>query len=758
MTPLSFVALQHDCASVQAEQHSEPGWKEQRQYTFLQKKLYNKVRATLGEHMSPSLADRLAEARHTRFVGRDGELAVFESALRAEILPFYILHIFGPGGVGKTTLLQEFALLSERYGARPVYLDARHIDLSPDAFIKVLGASLGLHNDSSIPDLLDASPQRTVILIDTYETLTPLDGWLRTNFLPQLPDTVLTVFAGRMPPDVTWQGDAGWQDLVRVISLRNLSQEESRAYLNKRGLPSDHEHTILEFTHGHPLALSLVAEVFSQRGHIGLHPEESPDIVKTLMERFVQQVPGPAHRTALEACALVRVTTETLLGSMLGMSTSGPASEGVHTLFEWLRELSFIESSPEGIFPHDLARETLVTDLRWRNPDWYVELHNRARKYYTDRLAQTSGLTQQRLMLDTVFLHRDNAVIRSFFDWQTTGSMVPYSLEESDIPSLKKMIANYEGDESAKLAQYWFGRYPQNVTVWRDAEASPLGFMLSLPLHHLTEDDAQRDPAVRQTRNFLEKHALMRVNEVATLFRFWMSRDAYQEVSPIQSLIFIQVAKHYLTTPGLVFTFFPCADPDFWTAILSYAELTRYLEADFEVGGKRYGIYGHDWRAMPPATWIARLAEKELGATGQTTSPQTVEPLISLSHDDFGIAVKQALQEFSRPGGLSGNSLLRSRLVSETADKEHRPEGVAGPGEHSEILKTKIREAAEALRVHPRDEKLFRALESTYLHPAPTQEAAAELLDLPFSTYRRHLTSGIQRLIEILWRQEIGEN
>ena len=700
--------------------------------------------------MSPSLADRLREARHTRFVGRDGELSVFESALRAEILPFYILHIFGPGGVGKTTLLQEFALLSERYGARPVYLDARHIDLSPDAFIKTLKASLGLHNGSSIADLLDASSQRTVILIDTYETLTPLDGWLRTTFLPQLPDTVLTVFAGRMPPDAAWQGDVGWQDLVRVISLRNLSQEESRAFLNKRGLPADHEQGILEFTHGHPLALSLVAEVFSQRGHVGLHPEESPDIVKTLMERFVQQVPGPAHRTALEACALVRVTTETLLGEMLGMPASGPTSEGVHTLFEWLRELSFIESSAEGIFPHDLARETLVTDLRWRNPDWYVELHNRARKYYTDRLNQTSGLAQQRLMLDTVFLHRDNAVIRSFFDWQTTGSMVPYTLEESDLSSLKRMVANYEGEESAKLAMYWFKKYPQNVTVWRDIVGSPFGFILSLPLHTLTEEEAKLDPAVKSTRKLLESHAALRADEVATLFRFWMARDTYQGISPIQSLIFIQVAKHYLTTPGLAFTFFPCADPDFWAAILSYAELTRYPEADFEVSGKRYGIYGHDWRVMTPATWIARLAEKELGATGQTASPQTVEPIISLSHDDFRNVVKQALQEFARPGGLTGNSLLRSRLVSEAADK--------GSRERSEILKSKIREAAEALRVHPRDEKLFRAIECTYLHPAPTQEAAAELLDLPFSTYRRHLTSGIQRLTEILWRQEIGEN
>ena len=701
--------------------------------------------------MSPSLANRLSEARHARFVGRDGERSVFESALRAEALPFFILHIFGPGGVGKSTLLQEFALLSEQRGAHPVYLDARHIDLSPDSFVKALGTSLGLKNGISIPDLLDAAPQRTVILIDTYEILAPLDNWLRTTFLPQLPDTVLTVLAGRYPPNAAWQGDVGWQDLVRVISLRNLSHEESRNFLNKRGLPEDHYQGILEFTHGHPLALSLVAELFTQRGHVGLHPEESPDVIKTLMERFVQQVPGPAHRAALEASALVRVTTETLLGELLAMPTSGTASEGVHALFEWLRELSFIESSVEGIFPHDLARETLAADLRWRNPDWYVELHNRARKYYTERLSLTSGLTQQQLMLDTVFLHRENSVIRSFFDWQTTGSMIPYMMEESDIPLLEKMVIDHEGEASAEIAFHWFKKYPQYVTVWRDVDGQPLGFISSLPLHAMSQEDENLDldPAVKSTRQYLANNAPLRSNEIATLFRFWMDRDTYQGVSPTQSLIFIQVAKHYLTTPGLAFTFFPCAEPDFWTAILSYAELTRLPDADFEVGGIHYGIYGHDWRVMSPAVWIGLLAQKEIGGTGQATLPPTVEQPIFLSRDDFSNAVKQALHDFTRPAALSGNPLLRSRLVSDAAIK--------GSGERNEILKSKIKEVAELLRIHPRDEKLFRALDHTYFHPAPTQEAAAEQLGLPFSTYRRHLTSGIQRLTELLWQQELGE-
>jgi hypothetical protein len=36
-----------------------------------------------------------------------------------------------------------------------------------------------------------------------------------------------------------------------------------------------------------------------------------------------------------------------------------------------------------------------------------------------------------------------------------------------------------------------------------------------------------------------------------------------------------------------------------------------------------------------------------------------------------------------------------------------------------------------------------------------TQEAAAERLGLPFRTYRRHLTKGIEELIEVMWSQEL---
>ena len=47
-------------------------------------------------------------------------------------------------------------------------------------------------------------------------------------------------------------------------------------------------------------------------------------------------------------------------------------------------------------------------------------------------------------------------------------------------------------------------------------------------------------------------------------------------------------------------------------------------------------------------------------------------------------------------------------------------------------------------------------LNRTYLRAAPTQEAAAEVLGLPFSTYRRHLAKAVEQLTDLLWEIEIG--
>jgi hypothetical protein len=70
-------------------------------------------------------------------------------------------------------------------------------------------------------------------------------------------------------------------------------------------------------------------------------------------------------------------------------------------------------------------------------------------------------------------------------------------------------------------------------------------------------------------------------------------------------------------------------------------------------------------------------------------------------------------------------------------------------------LRERIEDAAVRLEASPRDRRAFRALHHTYLQPAPTQADAAELLDLPTSTYRRHLVSGVDRLTAILLADDL---
>ncbi len=94
--------------------------------------------------------------------------------------------------------------------------------------------------------------------------------------------------------------------------------------------------------------------------------------------------------------------------------------------------------------------------------------------------------------------------------------------------------------------------------------------------------------------------------------------------------------------------------------------------------------------------------------------------------------------------GLAAGPLAASRLV-----------GAAGPGAAGAVLARRIRQAAACLGDAPRDRRGLRALDRTYLRAAPTQEAAAEVLGLPFSTYRRHLNAGVDRLVEVLWSWEL---
>jgi adenylate cyclase len=115
-----------------------------------------------------------------------------------------------------------------------------------------------------------------------------------------------------------------------------------------------------------------------------------------------------------------------------------------------------------------------------------------------------------------------------------------------------------------------------------------------------------------------------------------------------------------------------------------------------------------------------------------------------LSRSDFRDAVKEALRHYVRPDLLARNALLTTELVARSCSG-------ADP---SETVKIVVEETARTLFANERDQKLYRALDLTYFKPVWKQEAAAQQLGLSFSTYRRSLAAGVDRLAEWLWQQE----
>jgi AAA ATPase domain len=688
-----------------------------------------------------TVGDRLEGARRRAFVGRTAELELFRGALE-DPDAFSVLWVHGPGGVGKTALVGALAEAAGDAGLEAIRIDLRSIEPAPPAFTAELARAMGLPAGSGPLEAL-GDRDRPVLLLDTFEQALGLEDWLREDFIPALPAGALTAIAGRTRPAEAWRRDPGWRDLLRVVSLRNLEPDDARAILAGAGVADDLHEPAVELTHGHPLALWLLLDVLSQRQEAGggapLELEAVPDVVGRLVASFVAEAPTARHRLALDAAAQARFATEGLLREVLG-------DEEGEEMFAWLRGLSFVESAPRGLVLHDLARDVIGADLRWRDRDAYARVHGLVRRNVVERLTGSEGLEQQQALADLMFLHRGNPAALVFWDWESLGHVYADALRPADRESIIEMVARHEGAESAAIAAHWLGRQPGAFAVFRGRGVEPLGFLAQLALHEADEDDLARDPGARAAWEHAMRHGPPRPGEAVVAGRFFMDRDAYQAPSRSFNVVTMRCTQEWLIRPRLSWYYLTPADPETMAPLMAYIHFGRAPTADFEVGGRSYGAFARDWRRENVLAWLDRMGERELGGGLDVPArPPEAAPELALSRVEFADAVRRGLRDLHRPQALAENPLLRARAVREACGERPPPEALA------DLLER----AVDAMRADPRDAKLLRALDRTYLRPAPTQEAAAELLGLPFSTYRGHLTRGIERVVDWLWQREL---
>lgn len=643
-----------------------------------------------------TLGGRLRAARMRSFVGRDAERAMFRLALDGGDDALSVLYVHGPGGSGKTALLRVLAEDARTAGRHVVEIDTRVTDPTPPAF-EAAAASL-LTTDGA------------VLVIDTFEFGHALEGWLRLKFLPRLPYDAVIVIAGRLPPDSGWRTDPDWKEALRVITLPDLSDADARALLSARGVPTELHERVLAFAGGQPLALTLAADLAAR--YESAPGDWVPDqaVVKSLLTRLVGAVPSAEHRRALEVCAHVEVTTVELLRVTIG--------DRAHELFEWLRELPFIDSGRHGLAPHDVVRESLIQDLRWRDPDGFVALHRGIRDHLLAKVRAASGPEVMERARSMSFLYRRSSASADYMIWAERGAVYEDPYQPADRAAVLELAEEAEGPESAALADFWLDRQPENFLVYRKAVTDEvLGFTTWLRL--TTPDALERDtdPVIAAAWQHASATNPPREGEHIAVHRWNVDPKTRTHKSPLIDLILLRATAEWLRANGLAWSFITVLYPHAWHDQVTAVD--HYPVGEPMRIGKRTAInYAHDWRMFPLSNWLHR---RDVDVLTGRRPPQQLPTRQPMPRGTFDMKVRAALRDLA-------DSSLRDR----------------------------IDDAVRRLADDPRADKQYRAVRTTYFERVPTQEAAAQRLGLPFSTYRRHLTAGVQRICDYLWEQELS--
>jgi hypothetical protein len=517
-----------------------------------------------------------------------------------------------------------------------------------------------------------------------------------------------------------------------VHALAALDDTESHALLAAAGVDAAARPRLAELGRGHPLALSLLADV-ARTGEVPADLADAPDLVAELLQVFTRDVPDEAHRRGLLTCAHAWATTEDLLGS-----TVGP--DRAREVWDWLAGLSFVVRGPNGLYPHDLARDTIDADFRARAPEAYAQLHHDLRAHIVRRLQSATGAARFDPARQLHVMHKSGPLAQM----QAVGLIraghggpTPFLAGAEECAQVARLVEEYEGSEEAATFARWVERGVTETWVLRSGEEL-MGFCCNLVLSGAAPGEYAFDPAVAAVLEHVARTGPPRAGEELLVSRFVGSPGGPADPRATLCAALIDLPE-WVSRP-LAWAWIVTSAPELLGPLFQYLGFLACIEAPTR--GRPLEAYGMDWRRFPPGDWLDFLEERELTGGSGPPPPDQLRPA-PVDRAVFAGAVKDALRDLRRDDRLAASVLAGTRLGR-------------GEDDPAASVRAHVARAVDALACEPRGERLARVLDCTYLRAAPSQEAAAEVLDLPFSTYRRHLARATDRLVDILWAHEIG--
>ncbi|WP_127529235.1 LuxR family transcriptional regulator [Paenibacillus kobensis] len=392
-----------------------------------------------------SFGDEIRQLEESYFVGRSMELEAFRNIVVNSDSTSTILNISGTGGIGKSSLLDQFQRICAREGVPFIQLDCVDFTKTTTGFTSRLLAILKVEavNEGREDELLQQAEQqlnhladkgRLVLAIDTYEEMDELDDWLRNTFLVRLSSRIIILLAGRFPLKGGWVSSPAWRRLVKFMPLSPFDLETCKAYSSIHG-ECDESFVRQSYliTKGHPLALSL---------YIGVHNrEQEPETLqwqetfKEIAGRWLRELPDPALCELLEAVTMMRVFNHEIVETMLEREISNEE-------FDKLIHLSFVRKTERGWYLHQVLRKALYQDFRLRKPQIYHRLWQRSVKYHYGLLTSGHVATEERnlLLLDYIYVVGDPGFRAMFYDDAIDQSYYFESIHEDNLHEAEQYV------------------------------------------------------------------------------------------------------------------------------------------------------------------------------------------------------------------------------------------------------------------------------------------------------------------------------
>jgi hypothetical protein len=632
------------------------------------------------------------------FSGRERELAQFDRVLAdpgggdARVMLLY-----GPGGIGKSTLAREMARRAQSAGMSVHWIDGRELAPVPGAL------------EDRLAGITEGG--RPLVVIDSYERMAALGAHLRRAVLPALPENAVVVIAGRRPPGPEW-AEGGWEAVTLEVELGPLRDDEAIAMARKLGVEGGVVRRLANWSGGSPLALSLGARGLRQDP--AWTPGQSLEHQRVL-EPMIRRLTGDefrgSHLETLGTAAIARATT----AEMLRATVRNADPEGEHA---WLVSRSFVEPLGGGLALHDLVRKAMVAELRRSEPQMERELRRRIADHLYERAAGSGDLL---LVIDLAHL-AENPAFRWGFSWEAASRYRVDDPRPEDEETLSSLLRDTRHAKVWQGTREFFLRAPEHVAVTRDAHDNLCGYSVAVT-PGTAPSFADEDPILAPRLEHARSGA---TGDEAVIWRdsVDLTRDPASGVIGLLGMSGMLRSARANPQYGYLPINPALPGPREFAAVAG----GRWVpELDAQVGAQMIECHLIDWGAGGLLAAQREFVYREVGLE----APPRPTPPGGLSVE----TVRDALRNLHVPSELARNELAAGDTVEERAAH----------------VRSRIAEAVESAFGEDASEQLLRSvLERGYLNPAPSQEAAADELHLSRSAYFRRLRLASERIADYL--------